>query len=192
MSYRRYQTFSFSPVWLLIGVNLVVFIATIINEDLFFLLGLQPASLDQHPWTILSSIFVHANFWHIAANMLTLYFFGTFLLGLVGEAKFWIIYLGGGILGSLLFLFLAPPYSIGVGASGAIFSLGGALAVLRPRVPVMVFPIPVPIPLVAAVLGGFVILSFFPGVAWQAHLGGIVFGIIAGFFLRRGRGRYRY
>jgi membrane associated rhomboid family serine protease len=56
---------------------------------------------------------------------------------------------------------------------------------MRPKLRVFVFPIPVPLPLWAAVIGGFLIISFFPGVAWQAHLGGLVLGLIAGYFLRR-------
>lgn len=176
-------------VWTLIGLCVIVFIATLVSPDLVFLLGLEPAAVAERPWTIVTSLFVHGSFWHIFVNMLTLYFFGSFLLGLIGEGKFLIVYFGGGILGSILFLLLAPPLSVGIGASGAIFSLGGVLAVLRPRVPVMVFPLPVPVPLWLAVIGGFLIISLFPGVAWQAHLGGLVFGLVSGLFLRRS-GRY--
>ncbi len=88
-------------------------------------------------------------------------------------------------MGSALFILLAPPYSIAIGASGAVFALGGALAVMRPKLRVFIFPIPVPIPLWAAVIGGFLIISLFPGIAWQAHLGGLVFGVTAGYFFRK-------
>jgi len=137
-------------------------------------------------------MFTHAGFWHIAANMLTLYFFGTYLSMLVGRNKFLLIYFGGGILSNILFILLSSPFSIAVGASGAIFALGGALAVMRPRLKVFVFPIPIPIPLWAAVIGGFFILTILAiplNIAWQAHLGGIVFGLIAGYIFRR-RERY--
>jgi membrane associated rhomboid family serine protease len=60
---------------------------------------------------------------------------------------------------------------------------------MRPRLRVFIFPIPAPLPLWAAVIGGFLILSFFPGVAWQAHLGGLVLGLAAGYFFRK-RERY--
>ncbi len=88
-------------------------------------------------------------------------------------------------MGSFLFILLAPPYSIAIGASGAVFALGGVLAVMRPKLRVFVFPIPVPIPLWSAVIGGFLIISLFPHIAWQAHLGGLAFGLIAGYFFRR-------
>ncbi|MBA7569563.1 HMP-PP phosphatase [subsurface metagenome] len=60
-----------------------------------------------------------------------------------------------------------------------------ALAVMRPKLRVFVFPIPVPIPLWSAVIGGFLIISLFPHIAWQAHLGGLVSGLIAGYFFRK-------
>ena len=102
----------------------------------------------------------------------------------IGDRKFLLMYFGGGILGSILYLLLGPSSIPAVGASGAIFALGGSLVMLRPQVRVLVLFI-IPAPLWAAVIGGFLILSFFPNVAWQAHLGGLVFGLIAGYFFRK-------
>jgi membrane associated rhomboid family serine protease len=56
---------------------------------------------------------------------------------------------------------------------------------------VMIFPIPLPIPLWVAVTGGFLLLSFMPSVAWQAHLGGLVVGLVAGLIFRS-RVRYSF
>jgi len=95
------------------------------------------------------------------------------------------VYFVGGILGNILYILLAPPFSIAIGASGAIFAVGGTLAVLRPKIRVFVFPIPIPFPLWVAVIGGFLIVSFFPNVAWQAHLGGLAFGLTVGYFFRK-------
>ena len=189
MRYRTYQGFRLTPIWFLIILNLIIFIATAIFPELIFLLGLSPATSLQQPWTIVTNLFVHAGLWHIFANMLTLYFFGSYLSRLVGDRRFLITYFGGGILGNILFILLGPLFSIAIGASGAVFALGGALTMMRPRLRVFVFPIPAPIPLWAAVIGGFVILSFIPFVAWQAHLGGLVFGLIAGYFFKK-RERY--
>ena len=163
----------------------MLFIVTMILPELVYLLGLQPAGFLSRPWTIVTSMFMHGGFWHIFANMLTLYFFGSYLSRLVGWGKFLMVYLAGGILGNVLFVLLAPPLSVAVGASGAVFALAGALVMMRPKLPVMIFPIPIPIPLWVAVIGGFLILSFLPSIAWQAHLGGLVLGLIAGYIFRK-------
>ena len=191
MVYRSYRGLNLSPMWLLIGINFLVFIATLVNNELLFLLGLQPATFLARPWTIVTNLFAHAGIGHIIVNMITLFFFGRFLSGLLGGRRFLLVYFLGGILGNVCFLLLPPsPQAIAVGASGAIFALGGALAVMVPKLRVLVFPIPVPLPLWVAVIGGFFIISFLPQVAWQAHLGGLVFGLIAGLFLRARQRRF--
>ena len=191
MEYQSYRSFKVNPIWVLIAVNFMIFVATAIVPELILVLGLQPAGLLARPWTIVTSLFVHSGLWHILANMLTLYFFGSYLSRLIGGSKFLVIYLGGGILGNILFILLAPSFHIAIGASGAIFALGGVLSIMRPKLRVLIFPIPVPMPLWIAVIGGFLIISFLPLVAWQAHLGGLVFGLIAGYLIKK-RQRYSY
>ena len=208
MRYRSYQSFRLNPIWIIIGVNFLMFIVTIawgkgimniqgIAIPVYkahYYLGLMPAAFWDRPWTIVTSMFIHGGFFHIFANMFTLYFFGTFFSRLVGEHKFLLVYFAGGILGNILYILLAPPFSIAVGASGAVFALAGALVLMRPKLRVFVFPIPVPLPLWVAVVGAFVILSIFGirhilPIAWEAHLGGLIFGLVAGYFFRR-RERY--
>jgi len=167
------------------GLNLLLFVVTLIVPTLILLLGLIPAGILDRPWTIITSIFLHGGIGHILANMITLYFFGRYLCALIGGRKFLTVYFVGGILGNILYILLAPPFSIAIGASGAIFAVGGTLAVLRPKIRVFVFPIPIPFPLWVAVIGGFLIVSFFPNVAWQAHLGGLAFGLTVGYFFRK-------
>ena len=96
------------------------------------------------------------------------------------------MYFIGGVVGNVLFILLANPLSVGIGASGAIFALGGALAILVPKLPVFIFFIPIPTPLWVAIVV-FLLLSFIPGIAiaWQAHLGGLVLGLMAGYYFRR-------
>ena len=185
MRYTGHRRETSNHIWAIVIINLLVLIATFIKPDLIYVLGLSKATVFQQPWTILTNIFTHAGLWHVLANMVTLYFFGSFITRLLGMKNFLIIYFCGGLLGNLFFLLLASPFAIGVGASGAVFALGGTLTVLTPKLKVLVFPIPVPIPLFAAVLGGFLILSLIPGVAWHAHLGGLVFGLLAGLFYRK-------
>jgi len=184
--YRSSRRSTLNPIWVLIGLNVILFIVTLIDRNVIFLLGFNPASFSSRPWTIITSLFIHGGFWHIIANMITLYFFGRNVLKLVGENKLLAVYFIGGIVGNILFLLLASPFAVAVGASGAVFALGGALAVMRPKLRVLVFPIPVPLPLWVVVIGASVILSFVPNIAWQAHLGGLIVGLLAGYFVRRG------
>ncbi|MDD4858687.1 MAG: rhomboid family intramembrane serine protease [Dehalococcoidales bacterium] len=173
-------------IWIIITINLIVLIATFFARRFIFgYMGLTPLLFPVQPWTILTNIFVHDGLWHLLTNMFTLYFFGAFLARLIGEKKFLIVYFAGGLAGSIFYLWLGAPYTVAVGASGAIFALGGALAVLTPQLKVLIFPLPIPIPLWAAVIGGFLLVSFLPNVAWQAHLGGLLFGLAAGYYFRR-------
>jgi membrane associated rhomboid family serine protease len=183
--YRTQQKSSVNPIWVLIGINVILFIVTLTRPNLVLSLGLIPSGVGVRPWTVFTALFLHGNIWHILGNMITLYFFGRYLRALLGNIKFLIIYFAGGLLGSAFYILLASPISIAIGASGAIFALAGVLAVMRPKLRVLVFPIPVPMPLWVAVTGGFIIISFFPNVAWQSHLGGLIFGLIAGYLLRR-------
>ena len=191
VKYRSYPTDGLNVILILVIINFVIFFATLIRSELIYLLGFQPAAFFSRPWTVVTAMFVHAGFWHIFANMLTLYFFGSYFSRLVGRDKFLFVYFAGGIVGNLLFWALASPFAVAVGASGAVFALAGGLVMMRPKLPVIIFPIPLPIPLWVAVIGGFLLLSFMPLVAWQAHLGGLIVGLIAGYISRR-RERYSF
>lgn len=172
-------------IFVLISVNVVVYFATVVDGTLIYDLGLQTAIWSERPWTLVTNLFVHGGLWHLIANMITLFFFGTYLSSLIKGVRFWLVYFIGGIAGNLFFLILGPSNAIAIGASGAVFAIGGALTVLRPNLRVYIIPIPVPIPLWVAIIGSFAILSFIPNVAWQAHLGGFIVGAIAGGFSRR-------
>jgi membrane associated rhomboid family serine protease len=190
MRYRPYRSSGINPIWIILGVNVMVFLASLIDQNVIFTrFGLIPVEFSSHLWTVFTYMFVHANWSHIIFNMLTFYFFGTFAMALVGEGYMVITYFVGGIIGGLLYYVMAPlthnDFSVLVGASGAIYSLGGLLLVMRPNARVITFPIPVPIPLWIAILVGFLLVAFLPGVAWQAHLGGILFGAVVGYYFRR-------
>jgi membrane associated rhomboid family serine protease len=208
---REYRNPNPIGVLIVIFVNVLVFIFTMLEPQYVFdqwhqsafHLGLHPDTFTSQPWTLLTNTFVHDGLLHILFNMLTLYFFGMRLTVLVGETKFLITYFVGAVVGSafyLLYALYAPggsPNSVAVGASGAVFAVGGALAVLRPNEKVLVYFV-IPAPLWVFVLGSFVILTVIPlttgyPIAWQAHLGGLVVGLIAGFlFTRKKRERDRY
>ena len=183
--YGGYQGFRMNTIWWLIVANLLIFIITRLVPGLFSLLGLMPAIVLERPWTVLTSIFLHGGLWHILVNMYMLYFFGSSVYRLVGRGRFLAVYFGGGIMGSILYIILASPFSLAVGASGAVFALGGVLAVMTPKTKVFIFPIPVPFFLWIAVIGGFLVLSFAPSIAWQAHLGGLLLGLGAGYYFKK-------
>lgn len=185
MSQRSYSRYITSSVLVLIAVNVILYIATLTDPDFIYRLGLQPSTWMERPWTLLTNLFIHGGLWHLAANMITLFFFGRYLSMMVGEAKFLIVYFLGGIIGNFFFILLGPSNTLVIGASGAVFAVGGAFTLLAPKMKVFVFPIPVPLPLWVAVIGGFIILSFLPFVAWEAHLGGLLVGLAAGFFFKK-------
>jgi len=185
---RTYRAVDLKALWFLIALNVVIFIITLMRpEETIDFLGLTPALLSKQPWTIISSMFVHGSFLHIIFNMIALYFLGSFFIRAAGEKSFLAVFFLGGLAGNALYILLGPPQIPGVGASGGIFALAGALAVIVPRVPVIIFPIPIPMPLWIAVII-LVLLSFlFSGIAWQAHIGGLLLGLAAGFILKRRR-----
>lgn len=204
MSYNGYRSRGMDVVRYLIIINGIVFVFTFLMEPINFdfykntilpLVALIPGIFLTQPWTLLTSMFVHANIWHILSNMLGLYFFGEFLSNIIGEKKFLYLYFIGGVTGGLfyiLFAYTLMPSMLRaavVGASGAVYAVGGALAVMRPNARVMIFPFPVPIPLWLAILLGLLVIT--SGIAWQAHLGGVLTGVLMGYFFRRQERGYR-
>lgn len=191
-----------NPILVIISLNIGIAIATSISPDLVSKLALySPAELFvDYPWGLVTSMFVHASFFHLFTNMITLYFFGSFLNRLIGSGRLLTVYLAGGLVGGVFFVLLGTLLNpnvaaLAVGASGAVFALGGVLTIMAPKLRVIIFPIPMPLPLWVAVIGIFVVLTVLPmlnavsNIAWEAHLGGFVFGLVAGYILKS-RGRY--
>ena len=136
----------------------------------------------------LTSIFLHASFSHLLFNMFSLFFFGIYLEKMVGRAVFLVIFLLSGVAGSFGYLLTAvDPFGPGLGASGAVYGVMGALAVLAPRMMIFVYGfLPLPMIVAAALyaLLDFAGLFVPSGVAHGAHLGGMFVGGIYGFYLR--------
>ena len=189
---RTYRAVNLNVLWFLIALNVVIFVVSLVRPEIIYFLGLTPALLPQQPWTIISNMFVHGSPWHILFNMLALYFLGSFFIRAVGEKSFLAVFFLGGLAGNILFIILAYPFSTGIGASGGIFALAGALAVIVPRVPVFIFFIPIPMPLWIAVIILLLLSFLFSGIAWQAHIGGLLLGLVAGLIFRRRRRIYYF
>lgn len=121
-------------------ISLLAFILTaILGEDFFKnYLAITPALIfsGKSLWTFIVSMFVHANFIHLIANMFSLFFLGNFLEKIIGKKRFFWVYIISGLLGGIFYC--ASAYLFGgmdisaVGASGAIFGLLGVLAILVP------------------------------------------------------------
>ncbi len=147
-------------------------------------------------FALLLSMFLHAGLLHLGGNMLYLWVFGNNVedrMGLVGYLAF---YLLGGLAATFAHVALDPNSTVPVvGASGAIASVMGAYLVLYPRARVhtaIFFGIILFRPIPAwAVLGFWFVSQFFvdasSGVAWAAHVGGFVFGVIVALVLKLAR-----
>ena len=191
---RSYFNFGINPVFAIIAANLILFVAVMFSDnyqgmaiDRFtYYLGLIPYYFGERPWTIFTAMFIHSGFGHIFGNMITLFFFGSYLSRLIGNTRFTLLYFIGGLAGNLLYLLLGDDFSIAVGASGAVYAIAGALVVLVPNLRIYLYFI-VPMPLWVVVLIFFVVFSFIPGIAWQAHIGGLAIGLLAGYYFRRKR-----
>jgi len=143
------------------------------------------------PLTILTSMFIHSGFMHLAGNVLFLWIFGNNIEDYLGKFKFLVFYLVAGLAAALLFVLFGPNSQVPlVGASGAIAGVLGAYLVLFPRARVLTlmflffFIQIVRIP-ASFMLGFWFIYQLFMamtsgvtggGVAWLAHVGGFGFG----------------
>jgi len=145
-----------------------------------------PGVEDGSYWQLLSSAFTHVELWHLAVNMLALYFLGPQLEMVLGRARFLALYVLSGLAGSVLVYWAADPQGTTVGASGAIFGLMGALLVIAHKVGGNVQQL-------LMWLGLNAVITFtVPNVSWQGHLGGFLGGaLIAAMLVYAPRGPRR-
>jgi membrane associated rhomboid family serine protease len=125
-------------------------------------------------WQVVTSLFTHEQALHIGFNMLALYFLGPMLENVLGRARFLALYLVSGLLGSAAVMLLSNAHAPTLGASGAIFGLMGALAVIALKVRGQVQSILMWIGLNLAFT--FTV----GGISWQGHIGGLVGGAVLG------------
>ena len=151
-----------------------------------------------HPWTLVTSLFVHNGFWHIFFNMFMLYVAGQLFLKYLTQKQLVATYFIGGIVGNLFFMGAynlfpvfasAVSYATCVGASGAIMAILIAVTVYRPNHPLNLFLFgKTTMKWVAVVFVAIDLLSITGGNAGGhfAHLGGAVYGALAGLFYLKG------
>lgn len=200
----------------LILINIVVFVATLLNEDFMIrIFGLfYPSSIFFRWWQPITHMFMHGGFWHIFFNMYTLFIFGVVVERIIGSKKFLLFYFicGLGAAGLQMFTqylemqsFLASDSQAAmqgiialkstptVGASGAIYGVLIGYAMLFPESRMtLLFP---PVTLSAKwMVVIFAAIELFTGVAgWAdgiahfAHLGGMLIGwLMIRWWKRRG------
>jgi len=190
--------------WMLILLNGLIFYYEItLGEDRLnrFILnwGLIPAQLTSNyaeSWlTVFTSMFLHGGWLHILGNMWTLFIFGDNIEDRMGHGNYLVFYLLSGAAAAILQSVLMPASQVPmIGASGAIAGVLGAYLILYPRarivslVPILFIFTLVEIPAVIY-LGIWFVLQLFSGwsalqgaasggIAWWAHIGGFVFGVI--------------
>ena len=138
--------------------------------------------LSFEPWRLLTAMFVHGGFVHLALNMLALWMLGQTLEPMLGRARFLALYLISGLGGSVAVAVIDPTTAT-VGASGGIFGLMAALLIIGRHIGANVTGILV-------ILGiNFAFGFFAKNIAWQAHLGGAIVGALVAFVLTRTRRR---
>lgn len=194
----------------LIAINILVFLFQVTLpeaqlQQLVFDYGTTPAAILQgqdYP-TLLTSMFLHGGWMHLIGNMLFLWVFADNIEAVIGSLPFLLFYLLGGVIASGAHVYFNPGSTLpSVGASGAISAVMGAYLVMFPvsriKVLILIFFRAFYIPALAF-LGFWIIQQLVSGyfslgtsaaetsggVAWWAHIGGFVFGLLMGWFFRR-------
>ena len=200
----------------LIIINVIVFIATLINEN--FMIGafglFYPSSQFFHWWQVITHMFMHGGFWHIFFNMYTLFIFGVVVERIIGSKKFLAFYFICGLgaaglqiftqyiemqaflnagtqsaLESIAALKMMPT----VGASGAIYGVLIGYAMLFPdsKMTLLFPPVTLSAKWMVVIFAGIElftgIVGWVDGVAHFAHLGGMLIGwLMIRWWRRRG------
>lgn len=200
--------------WMLIASNLLIFFFLAAQgrfADMYVrLFGLVPARLltDPGPPTLLTlftSMFLHGGWAHLISNMLALYIFGDNVEDRMGSGRYLLFYLLSGLAAAFIHIAFNPTSRLPtVGASGAISGVLAAYLILFPTsrvitlIPLFFLPWFVEIPalfylgfwFISQLLNGFLTIATgaqaFGGVAWWAHVGGFIAGLLlTPFFIRR-------
>jgi membrane associated rhomboid family serine protease len=192
----------------LIGLNVLVFLFQLSQgaegARFVYIFGLVPArysnpqisvyfSTPYQLFSFLSFMFLHGGFWHLLGNMWSLYIFGDNVEDRLGHLLYLVFYLICGLASGISHLLLNLNSNVPtIGASGAIAGVMGAYFILYPRskiltlIPIFFIPYFLEIP-AYFFLGFWFIFQFISaagshgqagGVAWWAHIGGFIFGIL--------------
>ena len=154
----------------IIAICVVVFAAQLVlgNALDYWLVYFAPYTFVE-PWRLLTSLFAHGSPLHLLSNMFSMFIIGRMLEPALGRARFIALFLLSGLGGATAVALISPGITV-LGASGAIFGMLGALFVLIRRFGGNATQIVILVVLNLAI--GFIV----PGLAWQAHIGGLLVG----------------
>lgn len=169
--------------WTLVAINVLAYLGEIVNSNALINNGAlvgkfsQTVGVADGEWyRLLTSAFLHEpigsgfGIFHIAFNMWALIVVGPAIERLLGRVRYLAVYLISALGGSVLFYLIARPGAVGLGASGAIFGLFGAWFVLARR-------LHLDARMVVGLIAVNLVISFtISGIAWQAHVGGLIAG----------------
>ena len=143
--------------------------------------ALVPAAVAQgQVWLLLSSMFLHSGFIHLALNMLSLYFLGSFVEQAFGRSRFLALYLSSGLAGGIAYLYFGAFDKPAVGASGAIFGLLGGVLGLSLRRGTFSWQNPLIRQLLILTALNLYIGFSVPNISNTAHIGGLLGGAAFG------------
>ncbi|MFN8099765.1 MAG: rhomboid family intramembrane serine protease [Dermatophilaceae bacterium] len=167
----------------LIGICVALWLAQQASPRVLQELAFAPSIGEHEPWRFLTSAFLHGPLVHILFNMVALWMLGPYAEALLGRARYLALYLLSALGGTVAYLLLTPLTSNAalVGASGAVFGLFGAIIVLNRSRGLATQGIWVNLAINA------VLPVFYPTIAWQAHIGGFLTGMLLAFVFARAR-----
>jgi len=192
---RREKLAKFGIVGFIIVINTLIFLpqwfSASATQWMYETLG-QSGIISGHPgnftfqiWQPFTAMWMHGGFIHLAINMFVLWSFGRTMQSIWGDKKFLLLYVLSGLGGGLLMLMFSSIYAypVGVGASGAICGLMGAMVVLQPDskvllfffIPVKIKPMVIWFGVISLVLA---VTNFNFGIGNAAHLGGLIVGYL--------------
>ncbi|MBS4013567.1 MAG: rhomboid family intramembrane serine protease [Bacteroidetes bacterium] len=203
----------------LIGINVAVFIIVNLLSGIFYLADTPrytdymiynlsvPSSTEMlfyKPWTVISYMFLHLNFFHILFNMILLYVGGRLFIDFIGKNRIIGTYIIGGVAGA--FLYVAAfnvfpvfkndlPLSVAMGASASVLSIFIAIAAYKPNVSIPLILIgPVRLKYLAIVFIVVDLISIHKGNAGGhiAHIGGAIWGLVYIGLLKKGLDPAKY
>jgi rhomboid protease GluP len=176
---------------IIVNINLIIFILMILsgvnvflpdNESLLLWgANFRPATLDGQWWRLLTSCFLHIGILHLAMNLYALVYIGLMLEPRLGKTRFLSAYLLSGIGGSAASLFW-HDLTISAGASGAIFGMYGVFLAMLTTNLIEKAARQTMLTSVVIFVGYNLVTGIRGGIDNAAHIGGLVTGIVAGYF----------